>query len=73
MKKRIRNGQYEFPDAEWSRVTQGGQLCLGSITQYFTVAKTYSSVELRLLGDSIELMGYSNEGKGSCVILTGWY
>jgi len=37
------------------------------------VSKTYSSVELRLLGDSIELMGYSNEGKGSCVILTGWY
>jgi len=24
MKKRIRNGQYEFPDAEWSRVTQDG-------------------------------------------------
>jgi len=30
MKKRIRNGQYEFPDAEWSRVTQDGLLFPGS-------------------------------------------
>jgi len=29
MKKRIRNGQYEFPDAEWSRVTQDGKLFYG--------------------------------------------
>ena len=25
MKKRIRNGQYEFPNPEWSRVSQEGQ------------------------------------------------
>ena len=28
MKKRIRNGQYRFPDAEWARVSQEGTIAI---------------------------------------------
>lgn len=28
MKKRIRNGQYRFPDAEWARVSQDGTIVI---------------------------------------------
>lgn len=37
MKKRIRNGQYEFPNPEWSKVSKEGIKIIHSVKYHYMV------------------------------------
>lgn len=44
MKKRIRNGQYEFPNPEWSAVSEEGKLIHPPISDIAAKTEAYDGI-----------------------------